>query len=118
MPSNPSAVLAAHQLVMHAESYKMPLPSSLDPNRTPGVEGENKPQVIVDPEQGQQMMLKLLEQRLCVLSDLWKSSEQRASDSERAQTQAVDFAPRYFTTASRDLHRAVAWCTELKKEKL
>jgi len=66
------------------------------------VDRENKPQVILDPEQGQQMVIKLLEQEMSMLSDLWKSAEQRASNSDRTQNHVVDFAPRYFTKACRD----------------
>ena len=74
--------------------------------------------MIVDPEQSQQMVLKLLELEESLLLDLWKSSEQRISDASRVQTAAADFAPRYFTTTCRDLHRAVAWYKELKKDGL
>jgi len=64
------------------------------------------------------MVLKLLELKSSQLSDFWKSSEQRASDSAKAQNDAVDFAPRYFTTAFRDLDRAVASYMKLKEENL
>ena len=107
----------AHQLTLHAKTYNMPLPPSLNPQGTAGVDGENKLQVILDPDQGQQMVIKLLEQQLAILSDLWKSANERASASE-VPNQSIDFAPRYFTTAGRDLHRAVAWYAQLKKEKL
>jgi hypothetical protein len=117
MPSDPVAAMAAHQLTLHAKTYNMPLPPSLDPQGRAGVDGENKLQVILDPDQGQQMVIKLLEQQLAMLSDLWKSANERASASE-VPNQSIDFAPRYFTTAGRDLHRAVAWYTQLKKEKL
>jgi hypothetical protein len=109
-PSNKDAVMLADHLTRHARTFRRPLPCDQD--------GGNKREVILDPDQGQQMVLKLLEQQLCMLSDLWKSVEQCALDTGRAQNQAVDFAPRYFTTACRDLHRAVAWYTELKKQKL
>ena len=102
--------MLADYLTRHASTFRRPLPCDQD--------GENKPEVILDPDQSKQMVIKLLEQEVCILSDLWRSSERRVSDSERAQIQAVDFAPRYFTTACRDLHRAVAWYTHLKKENL
>ena len=43
-------VMAAHQLTLHAETYNMPLPPSLAPQVAAGVDGKNKPQVILDPE--------------------------------------------------------------------
>ena len=111
MPSNKAAVMAAHQLTLFAKTYNMPLPS-LDQDR---VDRENQPQFVLDPEQSQQMVIKLLDVEMRFLSDLWKSSEQRASDSDRAQNQ-LDFVPRYFPGACRDLHRAVEWYMKLKKE--
>jgi len=110
MPSDETAVQLAHQLTTHARVFNKPLP--------PIAEGGNEPQVILDPEQSKQMVIKLLELEGSVLSDLRNSSEQRASHSARAQDDAVDFAPRYFTTACRDLHCAVEWYIHLKKEKL
>ena len=65
------------------------------------------------------MVSKLIEEKLQHLHDLSRSWDQRAAES--AATQAVspvDFAPRYFTTASRDLHRAVEWYEHLKKNNL
>jgi hypothetical protein len=52
-----------------------------------------------------------------MLSDLWKSSEQRTSESARAQNDSMNFAPRYFSTACRDLHRIDRYM-DLKKNKL
>jgi len=117
-PSDLSAVMIAHQLTEHQKLYGGSLPFSRE--EPDSKEGEEKvPKVILDPEQNKQMILKLLELEKSVVSDLWKSSDQRdASDSARAQTSAVDFAPRYFSTACRDLHRAVAWYIQLKKEGL
>ena len=64
------------------------------------------------------MVVKLFEQEESMLSDLWKSAEQSASGSARAQNDAVDYAPRYFSTACRDLDRAVDRFMYLKKNKL
>jgi hypothetical protein len=116
-PSDETAVLLAHQLTEHAKRYDRSLPFS---EQKPGseVDGEKTPKVILDPEQSKQMVLKLLELKSSQLSDFWKSSEQRASDSAKAQNDAVDFAPRYFTTAFRDLDRAVASYMKLKEENL
>jgi hypothetical protein len=54
---------------------------------------------ILDPNQSADMVIKLLDLEESMLSDLWKSSEQRASESARAQHDTVDFAPRYFSTS-------------------
>jgi hypothetical protein len=64
------------------------------------------------------MVIKLLELEQLVLSDLWKSLEQRTSESAGAQYAAVDFAPRYFSSASRDLHRAIDRYMDLRKNDL
>jgi hypothetical protein len=64
------------------------------------------------------MVIKLLELNESMLADLWKSSEQRASDFARAQNDTVDFAPRYFSAACRDLHRAINRFMDLKKNNL
>lgn len=63
-------------------------------------------------------MLKLLQLEEDVLSGLWKSLEQRTSDSAKAQNEAVDFDPRFFPKACRDLRAAVNWYLDLKEEKL
>jgi hypothetical protein len=53
------------------------------------------------------------------LQDLSWSWERRIQETAAAQNAgAVDFAPRYFTSATRDLHRAVAWYSHLKKNNL
>jgi hypothetical protein len=113
-PSDQSAVLLAHQLTEHAKLYGGSLPSS-EQEPVSEVDGKKTPTVILDPEQSKQMILKLLEQEGSLLADLWKSSEQRASDSARAQNGAVDFTPRYFTTACCDLDRAVKSYMKLKE---
>jgi len=76
------------------------------------------PKFIPDPNQSTQMVLKLLELEESMLSDLWRSVEQRASDAAKAQNDAVDFTPRYFSAACRDLHRAINHCMYLKKNHL
>ena len=71
----------------------MPLP--------PLLSGE--PEVCLDPFQSQQMVTHLIEIQRSMLSDLWNSSERRAAASAREQNGTVDFAPRYFSSACRDL---------------
>ncbi len=116
-PPDETAVLLAHQLTEHAKLYDGPLPFS-EQEQVSEVDGEKTPKVILDPGQSKQMVFKLFELKSSLLSDLWKSSERRASESARAQNDAVDFAPRYFTTAFRDLDRAVASYMKLKEKNL
>jgi hypothetical protein len=116
LPPNESVVLLAHQLSNHVGTYGGSLPR-LGQAQGSESDGERKPEVILDPEQSKHMVLKLFELEASLLSDLWKSSERRASEVARAQADAVDFVPRYFPTACRDLHRAVDWFMQLKNDK-
>ena len=75
------------------------------------------PQVVLDPAQSLQMVGKLIAQQMQHLRDLARSWEQRMSAGARTAG-TVDFAPRYYTTASRDLHRAVEWYAHLKESNL
>jgi hypothetical protein len=115
--SDKELVLFGHFLVEHARRYNLPMPSLVDPPAS-DEKREKPPEVILDPEQNRGMVLKLLQLEEDVLSDLWKSLQQRSSDSARAQGDAADFDPLYFPKACRDLERAVKWYRHLKKEKL
>jgi hypothetical protein len=116
-PPNEAAAQAAYQLTEHVKLYGGPLPN-LTPEPVSGVDEGKNPTLILDPYQSKEMVLKLLEQQESLLSDLLKSSEQRASDSARAQNDGGDFTPRYFTAACRDLDRAVASYMNLKEKNL
>jgi hypothetical protein len=106
-PMNFQAILAAKNLDMHAKTYGMG-------DAFPGVEESCK--LTLDPNQGYEMARKLIEQELRHLGDLHRSWEQRASESARVQTAtSVDFW-RYYTTACRDLERAVDWYLYSKKK--
>jgi len=110
-PANWEAALLADTLTKKAKTFNKPLPSI--------PEDKNSPNVIVDPLQSAQMVINLLELEGNMLSDLWKSSEHRASETAaRGQNDAVDLAPRYFSTACRDLHRAIDRYMDLKKNNL
>jgi hypothetical protein len=102
-------ILAAHHMEEMAKIFPEDHPS-----------GDNQPtKVVVDPSQSLQMVSKLIEEKLQHLHDLNRSWEQRGSEAVgAANASPVDFAPRYFTTASRDLHRAVEWFVYLRKNKL
>ena len=104
------AILLAHHLAEHRQTFKRG-DSSLDDKKLP--------KVVPDPVQSLRMVGKLIEQQLQHLYDLSRSWGQRASGYAGSQNAAtVDFAPRYFTTASRDLHRAVEWFAHLKERNL
>lgn len=105
-PSEDASLLADH-LVRMSVNFKKRLPP-LEPDGS-------GPKVILDPYQSKDMVIKLLELEQAVLTDLWRASEQGASESARAQNAVVDFAPRYFSSACRDLHRAIDRFTDLKK---
>ena len=117
MPSDESAVMLAHHLTMHAKTYNLPLPSPFDQEGSTGEDGGDKVKVIVDPVQSKQMIIKLLELQGSMLSDLWRSAEQRASSAAREQNVASD-PPRHFSAASRELDRAIDRFMYLKETNL
>jgi hypothetical protein len=103
-------ILLANHLDMHKKTFKSGDSSGDD---------KKLPEVVLDPLQSLHMVGKLIDQKLQHLYELSRSWEQRASGYAGSQNAAtVDFAPRYFTTASRDLHRAVEWYAHLKERNL
>jgi len=82
-----------------------------------GADEKKSREVILDPVQNLRMNLKLIEQLMGFLRDLARSWETRGLAGPQAAG-PTDFAPRYFTTASRDLHRAVEWYAHLKEQNL
>jgi hypothetical protein len=90
MPSNPTAVMLANQLTRHAKTFRSPLPPPFDQERSSAEEGGNKAEVILDPQQSKQMVVKLFEVQQSMLSDRWRSAEQRASSAAREQNDASD----------------------------
>src|SRR5262249_352088 len=106
-PASLDAILLAHQTVEQAKLFGW----------SPFPEGERPKDVIQDPFQSQQMVLKLIDQELMHLEALARSFDQRRNFTNAYQS-VTEFAPRYFTTATRDLHRAVDWYTHLKEQKL
>lgn len=82
-------------------------------------DGTELSKVVIDPNQGHEMIGKLIGQELRHLEHLYRSWDQVVCESVRAQTAAVqNFAPRYFTTAMRDFRRAVEWYLYLQKNNL
>ena len=74
--------------------------------------------MVVDPNLSWQLAVKLLDEKNQHLRDLAHAGEIGYGADQPQSPPVVDFAPRYFTTASRDLERAVKWFLELKEVKL
>ena len=106
-PMNVNAMYVAESLQKHAENLKMPLPASSKPPE--GVE------IIADPRQKLQMLVKLTDLQAQHLSDLQQITSEA---SHMRETAPNEFAPRYFATASRDLQRAVDWYLYLRSKDL
>jgi hypothetical protein len=108
-PMSYDAILAYDHMVAMETDYGLTLPKDED------VKNHEK-RVILDPMQRLQMVGKLLDLTLTHLSDLHRRDCQQATESTAQNASKADFAPRYFTTAARDLQRAVEWLQHLKKE--
>jgi hypothetical protein len=98
LPVNVDTIAFTDQMLHHEETYKLPLPDKI-------------PRVVVDVRAHLEMVVKLIEQQAHHLEDLAQSFEQRANPAGERST---DFAPRFFTSAARDLHRAIDWFAHLK----
>jgi hypothetical protein len=108
-PGNSDAIKLAEHLQKHARVFRKPLPR---------LDEEQLTKIVIDPEQGYQMVQKLLDLQFQHLRDLSASWEQRTAQTIEARNAVVDFSPRFFTTASRDFHRAIEWYLHLRKENL
>jgi hypothetical protein len=122
------AILMANHLVRHVDTFggrrpgvddKESAQAGADDKKSLQTRAEEKEsrEVILDPVQNLQMNLKLIEQLMGFLRDLARCWETRGPAGPQAAG-PTDFAPRYFTTASRDLHRAVEWYAHLKEQDL
>jgi hypothetical protein len=105
IPVNIDFLLFTKQMIGHANTYNIPLPELND-------KGE---QVMVDIRERLHMAIKLIEQESRHLQDLEQSYEQRNATSRAGPP---DFAPRFFTSATRDLHRAIDAFLHLKAHRL
>lgn len=140
-PMNASAISLANHLVRHAETFKRPLPNIYDEKNEVPVDGigaslnksdtpseknvdpsprknsapSDRNDVLVDPSQQWQMLVKLVDMQLQHLRDLLRSG---INDPELDTQVLTDFVPRYFTTASRDLQKSVDWFLYLKSQGL
>lgn len=105
LPINKSLILLTDHLMAHAETFKRPLPDLND-------KGER---IVVDIRERLQMALKLIDQESRHLQDLERIYNQRAVPTRGSSS---DFAPGYFTSATRDFHRAVEWFKHLRDNHL
>lgn len=105
-PASYDAELLAEHLTLHAKTFGKPLPDLAS--------GEHR--VVFDPSQSRQMVKKLIDERRAHMKDLLLlknnvDPNRHAACSERTE-------PNSFTTAMRDLQRAVAWFKWLKRNNL
>jgi hypothetical protein len=107
-PGSIDAILAAEHLEAHAKTFKMPLPE-IPSSATEGI-----------PAIGRlrwDMMVKLVDLKLQQLND-FRLLFVGSADGGSLSTASLDVDSRYFTTASRDLERAVAWYEYIKQQGL
>ena len=102
LPVNVDVIGFTDQMLHHQDTYKIPLPDEI-------------PKVVVDIRAHLQMVMKLIDQQARHLEDLDENFEHRNALSRPGLT---DFAPRYFSSASRDLHRAIDWFAHLKHQRM
>jgi hypothetical protein len=105
-PMNASALQLTNHLISQSEAFDMPLPA-----------GKGGEIFVRDPQQQQQMLLKLVDTSASYLGAAKKISEERTMRASATEANA-DFAPSYFPAAMRDLQRAVDWLLHLKEEGL
>jgi hypothetical protein len=95
------ALLLAHHLQRHADTFRRPLPP-----QTP--EG---PELIIDPQQSLQATLRLIDLMKEFLNNLRQIDGRVLEEPTRAR--AIDSPLRHFADATRALHRAVDWYQHL-----
>jgi hypothetical protein len=101
-PMSPTAVALAVHLQTHAETFKHPLVQKADP-------------VVIDPQQGAQMIDKLLDMKIVHLQELSAILQQSVSE-RNGNPFGVNFDFRHFALASRQLRSAVRWFFDLKEK--
>ena len=74
------------------------------------------PEVIIDPQQSLQALLKLIDVKKEFLTELRQINSR--GREEGTQVSAGDSPPRHFAYATRALHRAVTWYQHLVTNKL
>jgi hypothetical protein len=107
-PKNIDSVLLQEYLSAHAATFKMPLPKQ-DSNLG-----------TADPEVGRvqwNCLLAIVDLKLTALEDLRLFLDTRDQGRDE-EINTMECSGRFFTTASRDLERAVQWFQELREQGL
>ena len=108
-PGSIDAIHLAEHLVAHAKTFNMPLPELPQA-------GKGNP-AIGDPRSRWEMMVKLVDLKLQQLND-FRLLLEGGADGDSLSAASLDVGSRYFTSASRDLERAVAWYEYIKQLEL
>ena len=110
IPMSPSAIKMANSLAKHAEKFPLPHPQVVESKNT---------RVVADPQQSLQMALKLIDLMNEYLESLLRIADLDAdSTGQQSRVSAMELATRYYTTATRELERAVNWYQYLKEHQL
>lgn len=80
--------------------------------------GDSDRKVVVDPRSRWQMMVKIVDLKLQQLNEFRLLLDGRGMGGDSQSAASVDVGSRYFTTAGRDLERAVAWYEYIKQQGL
>ena len=107
IPVNIDFILITERNMRHADLYKLPLPELND----------NGPKVVPDIRERLNMALKLIDQQTRHLVDLEKNYDRRNEATARAGS-TMDFSPGFFTSTTRDFHRAIDAFLRLKAQRL
>jgi hypothetical protein len=105
----PDALLLVDQLLRHEKTFNLPLPI-----RAP--QAQKGPELILDPRQSLRATLNLIELMKEFFNDLRQINHGAREDGIRVS--AGDSPPRHFSSATRALHRAVAWYQHLVTNEL
>lgn len=104
-PMNPCALQLTRQMIAHSENFNMPLPEPKEGN----------PVYVRDPQQEQEMVLKLVDSQMACLNALRRIADQGGLATEENDTAArIDFTPRYFRAIMKELKDTVDWILLLK----
>lgn len=102
-----SSIHLANMMRAKVKDYNLQLPEEL--------RGYDELPIVGDPLQKQHLTEKLLEYQLRHMQEFLATWQKRAEANTVANPRIADFSPRYYTTATRDLHRAVEWFWRLKE---
>lgn len=109
VPTSWDAVLLADQLTRHAKTFKPPLPE---------IPQSDVKDVIPDPMQGKQMVLKLLRQKVGHLQDLSRIVGLKVSAVKRLDSSPGGSELDSYKATMHELKRAVVWFKYLQRSDL